>query len=328
MFVQVLIVILLVSLAGTFAGLTLALFSIRLSALERKVRLGNPHALKVYKIRKQGNRLLCALLLGNVASYTLMTIFLDHLTTGLIAGFIATALIFVFGEIVPQAVFPRYALIIGARLDWLVWALIYLSYPISAPLAWILDKWLGEEPPVLWSKEELGEIIRYHEDVGDGIIDEDEERIILGALSFSDLKVTDIMIPRSGVFFLPPDERIHPETLELIKSKGFSRIPVVEPSTWKIHGMLYTKSLIGVGPGHTAGSLCHRAGLISVRENLRLDSLLNLLLNRRNHMALVVDDQGLFNGVVTLEDIMEEILKLEIDEKRQVSVEQMDRGVA
>ena len=87
MWVDLAIVIILTLLSGTFAGLTLALFGIKLSTLERKIKLGDPQAEKVYRIRKNGNLLLCTLLLGNVASYTIMAIFLGSITSGVIAGF-------------------------------------------------------------------------------------------------------------------------------------------------------------------------------------------------------------------------------------------------
>ncbi len=315
MLFNILIVIILVVLAGIFAGLTLALFSLKLSTLERKVRMGDPHAKSVYKIRKKGNLLLCTLLLGNVASYTAMTVFLDSLTTGVIAGLIATSLIFVFGEILPQAVFPRYALFIGAKLSWLVWGVIILFYPVSAPIAWLLDKILGKETPVLWSKEELGEIIKYHEDVGDGIIDEDEERIILGALTFSEMKVADIMIPKKDVFYLEPQTIINKQTINEIKSRGFTRIPVYDPENQKISGIIYAKHLIGLLPDNRAEQLCSSSNIIKVKPTMMLDNLLNLLIKQKSHMALVTNELGHFIGVVTLEDIMEEILKTEIDDK-------------
>lgn len=315
MLLNIFIILLLVALAGTMAGLTLALFSLKLSTLERKVRMGEPHAETVLKIREKSNLLLCTLLLGNVASYTAMTVFLDSLTTGVITGLIATALIFIFGEILPQAIFPRYALLIGAKLSWLVWILIVLFYPVSAPIAWLLDKMLGKEPPVLWSKEELGEIIKYHEDLGDGIIDEDEERIILGALTFSEMKVADIMIPQKDVFSLDSATVIDKHVLKEIKKKGFSRIPVYDAGAQKVVGILNAKSLIGTVPALKAVQLCSTTRLIKVDKSMMLDNLLSLLIQRKSHMALVVDKTDHLVGVVTLEDIMEEILKTEIDDK-------------
>ena len=117
---EVAIVTVLVILSGTFAGLTLALFSLDLTTLERKAKLGDIRAKKVYPVRRKGNLLLCTLLLANVASYTSMAVFLGSIVNGVAAGIIATALIFLFGEILPQAIFPRYALMIGAKLSWLM----------------------------------------------------------------------------------------------------------------------------------------------------------------------------------------------------------------
>jgi len=319
MFFNVLLIIILVILAGTFAGLTLALFSLKLTMLETKMRAGDQRAAKVYKIRKKGNLLLCTLLLGNVASYTIMAIFLGSITTGVIAGFVATTLIFIFGEILPQAVFPRHALVIGAKLYWAVRVLLVLFYPISAPMAWLLDKILGKEAPMLWSKEELGELVRYHEDMGDGIIDKDEERIILGALSFSDIKTGDIMIHKTRVFFLEPDTKINHAIINKIKKKGYSRMPVYNSSEKKIIGILYAKDLLDMPIGTKAGVICDTSNIIVVDENMKLDTLLNMLIKRKMHMALVTNETGDFSGIATLEDIVEEILKTELEDHKNVT---------
>jgi metal transporter CNNM len=316
MWIHVIIVISLVLLSGMFAGLTLALFSIKLTSLERKIRLGDQQAKKVYQIRKNGNLLLCTLLLGNVTSYTTMAIFLGSITSGVIAGFVATALIFVFGEILPQAVFPRYAMQISASLAWLVKITIVLFYPVAAPIAWVLDRILGKEPPVLWSKDELQEIIKYHEDMGDGIIDEDEERIILGALSFSEMKVESIMIPLESAFFLESPIPLNRDTKLLIKEKGHSRVPVLHPECHQAEGILYLKDLVFLeDETQTAGDLCRSENLITVQGSMMLDTLLNVLVSSKMHMALVLNEQEKVIGIATFEDIMEEILKTELEDK-------------
>lgn len=319
MFYNILMVILCVVLAGTFAGLTLAMFSIPLSSLEQKIRLGDKQAKKVYILRKKGNRLLCSLLLGNVASYTILAIFLGSITNGVLAGFIATSLIFIFGEILPQAIFPRYALEIAYRLSWLIWFVLYIFYPVAAPVAWVLDKVLGEEPPQLWSKEELGEIIKYHEDVGDGIIDKDEERIVLGALSFSELCVVDIMIPREHVFYLEEDMKVTRKLLNKTKKKGHGRVPVFSNRTEKITGILYLKNLIGIKEKDNIkiGQLQNREALITINEDMNLDHLLNLMIKRKSYFSIAINKHGKFTGIVTMEDIMEEILKTELEEIKE-----------
>ncbi len=104
------IVILLVVLSRIFSGLTLGFFSLNKDDLERKAELGDERAKKIYKLRKNGNLLLCTLLIGNVAVNSTLSIFLGSIVSGFTAGIMATALIVVFGEIVPQASFSRFAL--------------------------------------------------------------------------------------------------------------------------------------------------------------------------------------------------------------------------
>ena len=122
------IVIILVAFSGVFSGLTLGFFSLGKDDLERKAELKDKDAIKVYKIRKDGNLLLCTLLIGNVAVNSAISIFLGSITSGVAAGFIATSLIVIFGEIIPQATFSRYALIVGARLAWLVRLFIFIFF--------------------------------------------------------------------------------------------------------------------------------------------------------------------------------------------------------
>jgi len=112
-----LIVVFLVLFSALFSGLTLGFFSLNKDDLERKAELGDKQAKKVYKIRKNGNLLLCTLLIGNVAVNSTLSIFLGSLASGFMAGLIATALIVVFGEIIPQAAFSRYALTLGAQFS-------------------------------------------------------------------------------------------------------------------------------------------------------------------------------------------------------------------
>lgn len=319
MLFNILVILLLLTLSGTYAGLTLSLFSLDLPTLERKVKLGDERAKKVYSVRKRGNLLLCALLLGNVTSYSVMAIFLGSLTSGLIAGIVTTSLIFVFGEILPQAVFPRYALRIGSSLYLLVWITMIIYYPVAAPVAWLLDKILGDEPPVLWSKQELGEIISYHEHYGEGIIDKEEKRILLGALSFSDKTVSFSMIPKQDVFYLRYDQVLDDSMLELIKQKGHGRIPICNAEENKIIGILYSKNLIGVKGSDRlgAGPMCNEDHVILVKESMKLDGLYQILVQRKMHLAIVENENSEFSGVVTLEDIFEEILRTELEDKKE-----------
>ena len=308
------IVVLLVLLSAAFSGLTLGFFSLNLTSLERKIKLGNKEAEKVYPIRKNGNLLLCTLLLGNVAVNSTMAIFLGNIATGVVAGFVSTGLIVVFGEIIPQAVFSRHALSLGAKTVWLVRIFIFIFYPVAFPLSWMLNKALGEELATIWDKKEIGEIIKHHEDAESSAIDADEERILLGALHFSDMMAKMTATPRPVVFTLQYDQVIDQKLVQVIKEKGFSRIPVFdEGSTEKIAGYLLVKDLLGIDltAGYTVGGFMRKEVLL-VAESVKLDDLLNRFLTKKIHLACIYDEYGSFTGVVTLEDIMEEILNEDI----------------
>lgn len=309
-----LIVALLVLLSGCFSGLTLGFFSLNLTSLARKMKLGNKDAKKVYPIRKNGNLLLCTLLLGNVAVNSTMAIFLGNIAPGLVAGVVSTGLIVIFGEIIPQAFFSRHALKMGANSVWLVKFFIFILYPFAFPMAWMLDKALGEELVTIWNKKEIEEIIKHHEDAEESEIDEDEERILLGALAFSDMTAKMVATPKSVVFLLDKAQIIDKALLEAIKEKGFSRIPVYGKSIDNIEGILFIRDLLGieVNAALPVEKLMRTDTIISIKETMTLDDLLNHFLANKKHLACTYNEFGTFLGVVTLEDIIEEILKTEI----------------
>ncbi|MCR4314335.1 MAG: DUF21 domain-containing protein, partial [Candidatus Uhrbacteria bacterium] len=151
-------IVLLITLSAIFSGLNLGLFSLNQTDLERKSALGDKRAKLVLRLRNRGNLLLVTILLANVALNASISIILGDLMTGLLAGVIATGLIVIFGDIVPQAICTRYALGIGARTAWMMEISMVLLYPVAKPIAWVLDNTLGEELKVIWNKRELEHI--------------------------------------------------------------------------------------------------------------------------------------------------------------------------
>lgn len=312
MIFKIIIILFLVSLSGLFSGLTLGLLGLDKTELERKIKLGDKKAKRVYSIRKKGNLLLCTLLLGNVAVNSALAIFLNSILSGVLAGIFATGLIVIFGEILPQATISRYALVVGSKTVWLVKIFIFAFYPICWPMAKGLDKMLGEEMPTIWTRKELAEIIKHHEDSPQSKLDADEERIILGALSFSEKTAHDILTPRSVVFSLNVNSFLDENLLKKIKESGFTRIPVYKNKTDNIVGLLYSKDLIGFHKKKKIRDLYRKKNLLKVFPEKKLDTLLNDFIKKRVHLAFVFNKYGEFMGLVTLEDIVEEVLKTEI----------------
>jgi metal transporter CNNM len=103
-------------------------------------------------IRRRGNLLLCTILLGNVTVNSGLSILMGDLTSGLTGLIFSTGIITIFGEIVPQAVCSRYALIVGAHTTYIIYFFMFVTFPISYPISAILDKALGEEVGNLLSK--------------------------------------------------------------------------------------------------------------------------------------------------------------------------------
>ncbi len=309
---EYLIIIILVFFSAIFSGLTLGFFSLGKDSLKRKAEVGDKRAKKVYEVRKNGNLLLCTLLIGNVAVNAALSIFLGSIASGFTAGLIATTLIVIFGEILPQATFSRYALKIGSKLAFIVKIFIFILLPITWPLARILDWILGEEMPTIYSKRELAKLIEDHENSRDSEIDEDEERIIKGALSYSEKKVRDIMTPRVAMFCLSANKKIDEKLLKTISNAGHSRIPVYEKSLDNIIGILYVKDLINTNWKNKKVRDVARKDVIFVDHNKPLDDLLNEFKKTRYHLFIVLNEFGGVAGLVTIEDVLEEIIGAEI----------------
>ena len=260
------------------------------------------------------NLLLCTLLLGNVAVNSCLAVFLGTIASGVMAAFISTALIVIFGEILPQAIFSRYALTVGYYAVGLVKLFRFMLYPITAPLAKMLDKLLGKELDTIWSKREIREIISDHRDSPHSTIDADEERIANGALTFSTKTAREVMTPASVVYLLERDLLLNNELLVEIRNTGHTRIPLFDKAEDKIESILYAKDLIGYDLETNAviSSFGRTNSHIIVQEHQKLDVVLHELMLKKAHIALVYDEYGIFNGLVTLEDIIEQILQVEI----------------
>lgn len=304
----------LITLSALFSGLTLGYFTLNPQELRRQAKLGNTSAARVLPIRQRGNQLLTTLLLGNVAVNAVLSIFLSSIASGVVAAITATSLIFLFGEIIPQAVIARHALYFGSLCAPIVRFIMILAWPVAWPVAFMLDKLLGDEIPSVYSKKELMELISEHEDSEHSGIDEDEERIIHGALQFSHTKVREAMTPFINITSYDINERITDTFLEHVNEAGYSRYPIYDGEPGNIVGILFTKDLIveddDIAIGDTEEAFENE--YMTIRPDTTLDSVLTRMLKERRHMAIVKNSHGQCLGLITLEDIIEEIIQVEI----------------
>jgi len=310
----------LVLLSGLFSGLTLGLLSLDSQSLRRRAKHGDVDAAIIYPVRIKGNLLLTTLLLGNVAVNTTLSIFLTNVASGVVAGLLATTLIVLFGEIIPQAVISRYALWFGARTIWFTKLALFIAYPVAWPIARMLDYFLGHEMPNVYSHSELMDIISEHEDSEHSQIDEDEERIMHGALQFSHRQVQEVMTPADRVVSYDQNEVLNDKMLSEINDHGYSRLPVYNGEESNVVGIMYVKDLIiekdDVKIKHTESAFDN--DYLTVQSTALLDVVLGRMLKSKQHLAIVKNRNKQFVGVISLEDIIEEIIQQEIEDEDDV----------
>lgn len=182
-----------VSQSAIFSGLNLAFFSLSRLRLEVEAASGNPNAARVLALRRDPNLLLTTVLIGNVAINVLLTLLSDSVLAGVSAFLFSTVIITAFGEILPQAYFSRNALRVASLLSPVFVFYRTVLYPVAMPVAWLLDRWLGEEGLIYFREKQLRHLIQKHIEASDAEIDRIEG---LGALNF--LAIDDLSVVQEG----------------------------------------------------------------------------------------------------------------------------------
>jgi metal transporter CNNM len=309
-------VLLLVTLSAICSGLNVALMSLDIADLRRKAKIGNKDAARVLPLRKNSHLSLAAILLTNVAAVSATSLFIESLTGGIIAGVMSTLLIVIFGEIMPQALFAKRALHFTARLAIPLRIMIGITYIVAKPLQLLLDRLFGEEINPLQSRHELGVMIAEH--LGDAAseLDEDEVEIMRGALSLSEKRVRDIMTPIKQVYSLRPQMVIDDQRIDEIKETGRSRIPVFNKEKTVCFGILLVKELVDVdfdtNPPRVDELPLHPVQ--TVGSMTALDTMFRKFIGAHTHL-IPIEKDGRIVGIVTIEDLIEEIVGHEIEDE-------------
>ncbi|TPX52747.1 hypothetical protein CcCBS67573_g09816, partial [Chytriomyces confervae] len=181
------------------------------------------YAERIEPIRKNGHLLLVSLLLGNtIVNETLPILFSGVGLEGHQAVLFSTALILVFGEIIPQAVCARYGLLIGATFAWPVRILIWIVFVIAYPIAKLLDWVLGHKDGVIYRRAELKELIAMHDEDNRGPLNHEEVSILRAVLELRGKTAETVMTKLMDVFMLPLTSKFDRKTLNtLLKGIAF-----------------------------------------------------------------------------------------------------------
>ena len=318
--VQLTLVLFLLISSALISGAEVAFFSLQIKSLEDTEDAELTQSIKrVISLLKKPKRLLATILVANnfiniaivllfaSLSKTIFKSIENQLIVLFIEIGIITTIILIFGEILPKIYANRNALAFSKRMAPIIrfldkFLLFWVTYPMSQTTIF-LERRLGDKKNQL-SVDQLSQALEL---TGEDETTSDEQRILEGIVNFGSTDTREVMCPRIDMFALS-DELTLEEIIPLILDQGFSRIPVFNEIKDNIKGILYIKDLLPnlKTPNYEWQTLLKPP--IYVPENKKLDDLLKEFQQKKNHLAIVVDEYGGTSGLITLEDIMEEIV--------------------
>jgi putative hemolysin len=329
---ELLIIAILILLNGLFVAAEFALVRVRRSRIEQLVEEGSRGARRVERQLTQPGRVLAVIQVGITfvgflaAAFAgasvvddlgrfFSTIPLIAAEADLIALLIVTALVsfvtIVFGEQVPKilalAHAERTALIFAVPVDILGWVLAPIVWPLTKITQAITRLFgIADVPQERLTAEEL--MILVERGGEQGVIEAEEQQMIGAVLELGDQRAHEVMVPRIDIVALPVSATLD-QMVETIVREGHSRIPIFQDSIDNIIGILYAKDLL---PFVTSRELPTIRKILRtplfVPESISVDDLLHSLQRRRVHIAIVLDEYGGTAGLVTIEDLLEEIV--------------------
>lgn len=318
---EIIILTILIILSGTFSGIETAIFSLSDIKVRNLVKQGKKGAKTLKKLKENPHKLLITILVGNnlvnVGASALATVtvtkYLGPSSVGMSLGIatgLMTFILLVFGEITPKAFAHQNA----EKISLFFAKPINILTKFQSPAIWFLEKITGFIIRIIGGEPQKGiitvEELRTTITVGaeEGIIKKDEEEMIHKVFDFGSTSVREIMIPRTDMFCLKADTKIK-DVLKVIPENRYTRIPVYKDYPDNIIGILYVKDIIkhiGKKDETHIEKILRPTFIVPETKNLNL--LLKEFRKKRTHMAIVVDESGGIAGLVTLEDILEEIV--------------------
>ena len=322
------LLLILIIISGAFSGAEIALTS--LSPAKTKMMKEDRHtgAKAVFKLKQKPERLLITILIGNNLVNILATVVatiwgirvFGSSAIGIVTGAL-TFIILVFGEITPKTYAQKHA---ESFAKLMATPLLWLTY-LLFPIIWLLEKFIhglmrlmnAKSPIKTMSEEEFLAMV----DIGtkEGVIEEHEQEMIENVLEFTDTKVEEIMTAQADIESLDIDTAII-DARQFFTTHSHSRIPVYKGSLDNVVGILTVHDILKIT--HAAKPIeklanFHFLSPIVVPKTKAIAKLFREFQKRRQHIAIVVDERGHTVGLVTLEDILEEIVGDIVDESDQ-----------
>lgn len=315
-----LILILLILVCGSafFSASETALTSLNKIKLRNMTEENVKNADKVQKLIDDPNKLLSSILIGNnlvnnaaAALTTMIAVSLLGGQSGVgAATMVITIIILIFGEITPKTLASQNAEKVSLAVANIISAIVFISTPVVKVMNLItnvLIKILGgnstEKTPTITEAELKTMVNVSHEE---GVLEVDERRMINNVFDFGDLKAKDVMTPRTDMICVE-DTITYDEIVSIFKEERFSRLPVYHESVDNIVGILYVKDIIFIDEQHFRIIDYMREPFFTY-ESKPISELFSEMRGNRIRAAVILDEYGGTSGLVTLEDLVEEIV--------------------
>jgi len=314
--IKIILILILLILSALTSGSEVAFFALDKSMLSAEKRSGLID--KIQKLLDQPQRLLATILISNnFINIAIVILFasIDNpylssinnvfLETFIEVGVIGILILF-FGDILPKIYANRKPLVFSKIMVMPIffldrYILFLFNKPMSKSMSYLISS-LSINAKQL-SVDELSQALELTDSDETTV---EEKKILKGIVNFGNLETRQIMCPRVDMFAIKKKTNIS-DVIEKVLNKGFSRVPVYENTMDKIIGVLYVKDLLPYLDKENFNWNELLRDPLYVPENKKLDDLLNEFKSKKIHMAIVVDEYGGTSGLITLEDVMEEI---------------------
>lgn len=326
--ILIILIVILIILSAFFSSCEISYSSVNKIKLKKKINEGNKKATKAMEIVNNFSEALSTILVGNnlvnIAVSSLSTlIFVAYFGEELgatLATVIATIVVLIFGEILPKALANKFSLSLSLIYVKPFQIFKFIFFPVTflvTRFVKLLSKaWTPKNIEESEIDDELNVITEELEE--EGVINEDDAELIISAIDFRDVTAHEIMIPRVDVFAIDIDDN-QEEILKNPQIFRYSRVPVYEDNIDHVIGILNTTHLMKkILNGEAIDLRSMLTEPMYVHKTKHISNILTKFKKTNQHLAIVVDEFGGFMGILTAEDIVEELVGDIFDETDEV----------
>lgn len=318
MTLSIILIVVLVLFSAFFSATETAFSSVNKTKLKLKAQDGNAAAKNALNLAENFDKLLSAILVGNnIVNITLSVLFnnifesvfpTNPAASGAVSIAVSTVIVLIFGEITPKMIAKenseRLTMIVGYPIR----VIMIILYPITilfSGIKFLLRKVLKSGEGEKITEEELLSMVEEAQE--DGSLDVSERELISSAIEFDDAEVEDILVPRVNVIAVPLDTPMD-KVKALFLEHNFSRMPVYNGTIDSVIGMIHNIDFFGALEKGEKNIKNIITPVAVATEHMKISTLLKSMQKQKVHMAVVVDEYGGTMGIVTLEDILEELV--------------------